>query len=340
MRPSVVAMTLACWGCQCGSDTASHTSPLVEPPSSSELAAIWAVPVTETTNPNQRCAPCHEDIVTSYQKSPKGQTSRPPEPVKSLDPVTFGRLSVSATSDGAIIQSETGPYGGRQAKASLQIGSASHNFASMINGTFRLLPLMRQAPEHNWIPTSGFRGQLNQGFESDVLECAECHGLHQTQPSLHGITCDTCHGNLDQHAKTPSKALSNPIHDRLKSSSGQGELCGRCHTLVNARISGLQGQPNFLNRPAMNTLVPFRAYERDTQLDERIAGQYRRLRASKCFDDDNTVPKCSDCRSTRQSNLQEDPNDLSELSYGEQALFGPTQQCAGKRLCSMPLQCN
>ena len=63
----------------------------------------------------------------------------------------------------------------------------------------------------------------------------------------------------------------------------------------------------------MNTLVPFRAYERDTQLDDESLVNTDTSGASKCFNDDNTVPKCSDCHDHEKS-VCNGPNDLSELS--------------------------
>ena len=85
------------------------------------------------------------------------------------------------------------------------------------------------------------------------------------------------------------------MHSRLATPSGQAIVCGRCHTHVKAKQYGFQSQMLPLPSTAALRAENFRAYARDTVLDERIAGHQHRLMQSQCFENQSQTPRCSDC---------------------------------------------
>lgn len=326
-------------GCQCDSKPVPTTEPLVPVPSEAELKVVWDTLPTHGQDPSLKCAPCHTEIVTAYKTSAKYRTSSPVTNGAFDDAAptlkSIGGFTLSTAESEPLIQSEALVFGGREAVAVLQIGSARHSFAGLINQKLRLLPLTQNTGVNGWQLTTGYRGREFNPFTTPADEnCSVCHGLNGTSPSFYGVSCAECHGDLSQHAEDPKAPVESRLHTELTTAKGQGDLCGRCHTHVKARRYGYESQMLPLPSTAVGRADNFRAYQRDTVLDERIAGHQRRLIESKCFANGGETPRCSDCH---------DPHGIVDRTHKTRIVclscHTETKPCLDKRSAQPEVNC-
>jgi tetratricopeptide (TPR) repeat protein len=326
-------------GCQCDPQRTHTSKPLIPVPSPVDLKVVWDTSPSPKQDPTLQCTPCHDKLVTAYKASAKYRTSSSVKTGSFHPPITAPRtirtFTFSAAEGAPLIQSEILPAGGRKAMAVLQIGASGHSFAGFINQKLRLLPLTHDAAVNDWRLTSGYRGGIYDPFMTPIDQnCSVCHGLNDGTPSFFGIGCAECHGDLSQHAKDPEAPINNWLHSALSTSKGQGDLCGRCHTHVKARRFGYESQMRPLPSSAVDRAKDFRAYQRDTVLDEKIAGHQRRLNESKCFKNHGQTPRCSDCHA---------PHSAEDLTSKTRATclscHTDTKPCLDQRSAQSDLNC-
>ena len=117
--------------------------------------------------------------------------------------------------------------------------------------------------------------------------------------------------------------------------TNEGELCGACHTHVNARDWAHELDAVDAPNNANEHLLGFIAYEQDTLLDERIAGQHRRFAKSKCFQK-TEMPKCKQCHDPHASGMHSVRTNTVCLECHQSKIICPRQNTmAADTLCTI-----
>ena len=178
----------------------------------------------------QACLPCHQSIVETYLQTTHAITSRPANAKSIKGSFTPGQNVLRTTSentwfemeerDGRLYQTAVSPDSRRSERFDLVIGSGrrGQTYLYWRDGLLYQLPVSWLAQAGSWIGSPGYeQGKLH--FDRAVPErCLGCHVtyLSPTRRVL-GISCEKCHGAVEEHAQLRRAASCASCH------SGSGE---------------------------------------------------------------------------------------------------------------------
>ncbi len=271
-------------------------------------AALWlalAFSSNAIVPPGEACRSCHASIVDAFRKTGMGRSIslRPTPP-----PGNFyhRRSNRSFTIAGQKMRRHQTDAGGNELNiveksVDLAIGSGNHAVTFLNRtpqGRLLELPLSWYARSGGWGMSPGYDRADHDDFRREISD--SCLFCHSAGPAPAPIDCARCHGDVQEHLKSPVKgSILNPAK---LNPQRQLEVCLQCHLQTTSR--GIQDSMRRPGRPAWSyqpgtPLAEYKMYfdradgEQSDRLEINHAGY--RLLQSACFRKSEGKLLCTSC---------------------------------------------
>ena len=137
---------------------------------------------------------------------------------------------------------------GQRLVLSFFIGSRhmGRSFAFLDNDYLYQAPVGYYATRHGWDMAPGYQSDKEPYLDRPITrDCLYCHASGArfadgtsnrilNLAELHGVNCERCHGNGDEHAARPSR--DNIVNPRRLSGAVRDSVCEQCHLSGQARF--------------------------------------------------------------------------------------------------------
>jgi len=188
---------------------------------------------------NQACAPCHNWIFESYERTAMARSSG--VVTGGVPPGTFRHAESASkytiTGDGMI--------GGRKLNYFIGSGAAGRSYLYSLGGFLFQAPVTWYSQKDRWDMSPGYEHDRNPLWNRAITpNCLFCHAS-QARPiygtenqyadppfAQNGVGCERCHGPGSEHVKGMGRIV-NP--SRLDATRRDG-VCAQCHLSGEARV--------------------------------------------------------------------------------------------------------
>ncbi|HEY4361143.1 MAG TPA: tetratricopeptide repeat protein [Bryobacteraceae bacterium] len=220
--------------------------------------ALWAVSCAFGSDfvGNQACAPCHENIVRSYARTPMAQSSGKvgtADSPETFDHAEFsddrGAFSYRVSPDYTFqfTQNAKQPVTGRRALSYfIGSGAAARTFLLEDSGFLFESPVTYYHSSASWKPSPGFESLDYPNLTRPVVpSCLQCHASNlqpatgtlnrYTSPPFleNGVSCERCHGPGSDHI-AKGTAMVNPAK---LAPAARDSICAQCHLSGEVRVA-------------------------------------------------------------------------------------------------------
>lgn len=254
------------------------------------------------------CAQCHPKVVQDHLASPMGRSSGPVVASAEI-PGTFRHPASNTRFD-----LRRGPggfelaWGRERVTLALYIGSR-HNGRSYAWQTGDYLyqaPVGYYSERKAWDMAPGYFQDRTPDLDRPITrECLFCHSsgarfATATQnrvinwAELSGISCERCHGDGAQHARSPSR--SNIINPKRLESIARDSICEQCHLSGKARIP-LAGKRLEDFQPGQRLSAYLDVFLAQSNSGVSVTGHAEALSRSKCKQASGDRLWCGTCHS-------------------------------------------
>ena len=243
------------------------------------------------------CAPCHPQETAAFVRTPMGRSLGVlPDKASATFVHHASGSRFTILSDGSRMWQGI-ERGGLRAKYEVAyvIGSGSHGQGYLVS----VGPYLFQSPiafysrRKLWDVAPGYEAVTNPDFNRPILpECLECHS-GRSRPvrdtvnryedpafTAEAITCERCHGPVEQHLLKPSRAnIVNP--ERLPAAE-RDSVCEQCH--LNGGVRILNPDATFSDfRPGQRLEDVFSVFVYDRPSEElKVVSHVEQLAQSMC----------------------------------------------------------
>ena len=248
---------------------------------------------------NRSCAPCHQAIFESYQRTPMAQSSGAVQ--GDVPPGSF-RHAASGTE---FRVDARGASASRELTYFIGSGAAGRSYLYALDGFLFQAPITWYAQKNRWDMSPGYEADAHPLWNRAVNpKCLFCHAsqgrpIHETEnryaepPFLQaGVGCERCHGPGAEHVAGRAKMVNPAKLDPARRDS----VCAQCHLGGEARVEKA-GRSMAMYRPG-ELLADYASYfviagARDAGL--KATSYVERFEASRCKQASGDRLWCASC---------------------------------------------
>jgi hypothetical protein len=238
------------------------------------------------------CQPCHPGQVAAYLKSPMAVSLRRParEPDGAFTTPSGTHFSIQSGAAGVRQRmdrdGETSEY-----RAAYVIGSGRHAAGYLVQIGDHLFqsPVCYYADRRAYDLAPGYERLPTPDFSRPVDEqCLLCH----SGSAREGISCDRCHGPVEEHLRHPGPgSIVNPAKLPV---AARDSICEQCHLAGAARILN-PGKTLQDFRPGQTLEQTFTVFTEGGAGDLRVISHAEQLARSLCLRESGGKLWCGTC---------------------------------------------
>ena len=276
-----------------------------------QILLLLCVPGALAAPAKHPCVDCHPKEFAGYQKTGMG---------RSLSRVaTQPTGAFTHTVSGSDFRIRSGPAGmshtlereGVEGTFPVEyvIGSGNHAFGYLVNvgGYLFQSPISYYSQRRIWSMAPGYEAERSPDFTRPVTaECLWCHSgkplpvpktlnkFEQPAFAEEAISCDRCHGPVDQHVKRPSKA--NIVNPSRLTERARDSVCEQCHLSGEVRIANPGKQiGDFVPGQSLEEYFSVYVFEAPTASGLKVISHVQQLARSACYVKSGGSLSCVSC---------------------------------------------